>query len=489
LVAVASWPLQVMAANPTGIVRPERVFAIILVAAMLGMGLIWLLTRAGVEPVASQYSVFVALVFAMCGGTLLRGLGGLGVALLIVCPLTAGWLFTRFERSYMTMALVWGTVIALASGPVITLTQNWPSSNRPSLVRETETPSVELVSKPDIFLIVVDGYPGAIAARQDGLSSGLVDIRSHLAERGFEVPESTWSSYWTTVLSVSSLMEMEYPVEQDGWRDVNTSRALVDIISGNSAAVEILEANGYETYMVESGWSGESCGAKFDHCVPSPLLDEATNLILRRTVAWSFLDDTPGPYVLGALAAFDWIMESGTELSKTPGADFVFTHVVSPHPPLLLRPDCRAEYVPTRAGGGFNVPGVAPELREAFLVEQIDCLDSLMIEFADHVDPEDVVIYVSDHGTDRRYQANPDMVAWDRAATVERLNNFLAVRLPVGCEVGEGVVVPNVLRTVLNCLSDRPALKMLPERMWVNPMAELDTADVDGLLNVKTVSG
>lgn len=487
-IAAFSWPLSLLAVNLYDIARPERVIAFGLAVWGIGLALVCLLVAVGLRIDVAEKTTFVALALLMSGGLLMRRLDvWLAYLILIACPIFVGWAFVRLRHHVIPSALVWAAAVTLISGPVITIIASWTASDQPSVMRHTEPLSLTLSEKPDIFLVVFDGYPGPIASAQDGLDTGKIDIAHELRSRGFEVPESTWSAYWATSLSIPSLMEMNYPVVTTDWRGDDTIKELHGVIAGDSAVVRALRANGYTTHMIESGWSAGSCGSLYDRCVTSFLIDEAIYLLLRRTVAWPLVDNTPGPYALGTLAAFDWLLSNAQDISRSDSPDFVFTHVISPHAPYLLQPDCTAEFVNERAGTVFPVDGVTTESRTAYLIEQIDCLDRLMIELAESVGPEDIIIFVSDHGTDRRDQSNPDLVDWDRATTVERLNNFLAVRLPAPCSVGDEVIVPNIFRRVLSCLS-ASRIEELPERMWVNPMVELDDQVVDVLMGMRASS-
>ena len=479
LVAASFWPLYVMAANPVSIARPERIAAIIAIVFVLGQVFVHLLSALGMHLEPAENTSFLVVVLLMSAGPLLRELGAAAVPLLLIMPILAGWLFSRLEGQIIVAALVWGTAVAVSAGPLAALVDSLQSQG-PSAVVEARDVTAELVETPDIFLVVFDGYPGAIASDQDGLEPGDVDVVNDLRNRGFEVPESSWSTYWTTTLSIPSLLEMRYVVERE-WIGLATVTDLQRTVAGDNTLVDILTANGYRTHMVESGWSGGSCGAGFARCVPAPWVDEATYLTLEQTIAWAVLDTSPGPSIEGTLAAFDWLASNGTDLSRSSQPNFVFAHVVAPHPPLYLTPDCSLALDPSRGGTFFSLPGVSDQSRAEYLVEQMDCMDTFMLSFADLIDPDDVVIYVSDHGTDRRKQNDPEYIDWDQEAIVERMNNFLALRLPEGCTLGDEVVVPNVFRGVLSCISDTP-IEPLPERIWVNPMRELEPGFVTDLL-------
>lgn len=485
LIAASFWPLYVMAANAASIVRPERILVIVAIAFVFGMLLIQVLNAFGMPVEPAENSSFMVVVMLMSAGPILRQLGTVALALLLIVAALFGWLFTRLKGRVIVTALVWGTAVALVVGPVAALFESLQAQGPSAVVTPAHDP-IEMAKTPDIFLVVFDGYPGSIASQQDGLTPGVVDVVGELRMRGFGVPNSSWTSYWTTTLSIPSLMEMDYMVRRP-WTGMGTVRDLQRVLSGDSAVVETLRANGYDTYMLESGWSGGSCGPGFDHCVPAPLIDEATYLTLKQTIAWVLLEDSPGPSIEGTFAAFDWLTDHAPELSESSDPEFVFTHVVTPHPPLYLTPECSLDLAVARGGAFFVLPGVPDEERARYLEEQIDCMDRFMVSFADQISPDDVLIYVSDHGSDRRNQNDPAYTDWDREAIVERMNNFLAVRLPVGCEIGEQVVVPNVFRAVLDCLSGSP-IDPLPERMWVNPMRELGREVVGELLAMEAAT-
>ena len=487
-VAASFWPLQIVTANVIGIVRPERVVGLVLLVVVLGLLLVGVLNLVGLDAEAAENTSFLVIVLAMSAGPILRQLGTLAYLVLVGFPILAGWLFVKLNGQVIVTVLIWGTAVALAAGPALAFIDGSQLEGGAGAIDETQFPPVTLSTKPDIFLVVFDGYPGAIAADQDQLQSGAVDIVSELSARGFQIPDSSWAAYWNTTLSIPSLMEMNYPVMHNLWRATETLQGLGEVLEGASATVETLRENGYRGVMIESGWSGASCGEYFDACVPSPWIDEAIYLILRNTIAWPLLEDSPGPYALGTLAAFGWLFDHAPELSESSTPEFVFVHVVSPHPPLRLSDDCSTSSLLKSSVASIDNLGVPSDIRDRRLIEQIDCADRLMVQLADKIDPNDIVIFVSDHGTDRRSQSDPDLVDWSRETIIERLNVFLALRLPNDCSVGDEVIVPNIIRLVLGCLSHSP-IETLPERMWINPMAELEPGVVEDLLSMRAVPG
>ena len=478
-IAASFWPLTLMAVNPIGIIRPERVLLVVFVTWMGGVLLILALNLAGVHLEVAENTSFITIALVMSAGPIVEEYGDVAFSILVL-PLVFGWLFTRLRGRIIVPALVWGMAVALAVGPATALAGSL-GSEAPSVYLDPAEVSVELSTRPDIFLFVFDGYPGLVAADMEGADPGVIDAATELRDRGYEVPQSAWSAYWTTALSIPSALEMAYPAESELWEEPKTLHEIQQVISGENALVETLRAHGYQTHMLESGWSGATCGRRFDTCVPSPWLDEATFLTLRHTLAWAWIKDSSGPHARGTLAAFDWLLQQAPSLSESDTPDFVFAHIMVPHAPYFFRSDCTIEVNEQRGGVIFDEEGIPPDIRERYLIEQIDCADAFMLEFADRIGPDDAVIFMSDHGTDRRHQARPEWTEWDDAAIVERMNSFLAVRLP-GCSIGDEILIPNIFRRILGCYSSTE-IGMLPERMWINPMKELEPDVVDALIH------
>lgn len=480
-IASSFWPLWIVGSNYAGIAHFERVIALIVGVWALSIGLVWLLTRLGVGTKPAVHSMFVAVVLLMSAGTLMRSIGtALG---LIAVAATIGlglFVFNRFGESVTARAVVMGLGVAVASGPLIVGYETYSNLGEGETV-DAEPLEVDLVYRPDIFLVVLDGYPGIQAMRQD-FGSPNTELISGLEDRGFEVPTSVWSSYWTTQLAVASILDVGYPLVTE-WEGHITEQRLYDKIGGGNVLRTTLEANGYETHMVESGWSGSGCDASlFDNCVASPIVDESIFLIMRNTIATPLVDRTGGPFTEGALSAIDWLMENGALLSRSVEPDFVFAHFVAPHPPFFLDSMCQRDVTYARSGITFYLSGVTNEERERHFLDQASCLNRFMLAFADAIEEDDVVVFVADHGTDRRFQLDIPGEEWGHEELVERMNVLAAMRVAEDCSIGDRFVTANLMRRVLDCQSSI-SIEDQPDRMWINSMHEIEPLVVEGLLS------
>lgn len=483
LVIGASYgPLNIIVSNPAGIVHPERLVALILliwVANLLGVAL---LLHLGLSDFAAAAASFLLTILFMSGGVLNRFVGLPALYLILgAVAIMAVWVVMRLQQAVILKAMVWGLAVALAAQPAVNLVESWSEVDGESVVRQADL-SLAMSTRPDIFLIVLDGYPGDAAMHSDELPGGSVEIDRELKDLGFEVPGSAWSSYWKTHLAIPAILDMGYPVTSAN-RDTSTA-AFHEVISSGGRLNAVLESNGYSSYIVESGWTGSSCGEMIDRCIPSPLMDEAMYLTLRDSVAAPALGSFGGPFVNGVKSTMDWLSEHGPSISRSESSDFVFAHLLAPHPPFVLREDC--SMVESAAGfePWFSHGDRALEVREERLVDQMDCVDHFMLDFARSIESDDVVVFVSDHGTDRRRQSSARTLSWSDEAIIERLNVFTAARLPSGCSTGQEILTVNLMLRVLSCLSgSSPVLN--PRRMWINPMQELNASLVNDLMSMQ----
>ena len=196
--------------------------------------------------------------------------------------------------------------------------------------------ALPLEKTPDLYLVVVDGYGGLVSMENDfGIEEPL--WAETLAARGFEVPRSSWSAYSSTTGSLPSLLNMSYPVRAGFGMSASTVKQLYSVIGGDNILVEILDEAGYTITMIESGWSGSACGPDIDVCVESPLLDEATFTALEGTILRPYILASTGySFTVGAQRSMNWLLENGNALSKDDKPDFVFGHLMAPHPPFFL---------------------------------------------------------------------------------------------------------------------------------------------------------
>ena len=337
LLAVASafWPLSVYARNLFDFVHPERLFLFIFVVWAVGLGVSLALVAFGVQRTTAVWTVFIAIVLLMTGGRLIRQFGFFeGWVLMLAIVALAAVVFARIGDTTVTRAAILSLAVALASGVMISAVMSWGSLGV-SAVSVSSDVVVEFTEKPDVFVVVLDGYPGLRALEMDTGEPNRATVKA-LVDNGFEVPESAWSSYWSTQLSVASLLQMSYPVVEPFDGDA-TTRDLYQIIGGKNSLLATFAAADYDTYFVESGWSGSSCPVDIGVCVNSPFVDEGMFFALWDTVVGPhFLSSNGHAFNIGTQQTMEWLIANGESISSDGRPSYVFAHLVAPHPPFFL---------------------------------------------------------------------------------------------------------------------------------------------------------
>lgn len=178
-------------------------------------------------------------------------------------------------------------------------------------------------------------------------------------------------------------------------------------------------------------------------------------------------------------------IEELERLARIDNADprFVFAHVMAPHPPFYFDEDCGLTVSSRRAGLSFSRKGVPDSERAGYLRDQVECVDSLLVDFASQVPRDDIIVFTSDHGTDRRHQLVTPAEEWDEDDIAERMNAFVAAKLPEGCEVGTSLVLPNLMRRVLACISSDP-IPDVEYRIHLGEGVVLSDAETNRLLQM-----
>jgi hypothetical protein len=489
-IAAAFAPLDVIANNPFDIGHPERILGL--------LGLLWVgclmvvtvLVRRGVRTTTAVSSVFLVTVLLMRGGSLLSRLGEpIGWVLLGALLAAVIFVISRIETHDALAVLLWALGAFLIAGPATAVVRQWSNSGMDETVHHKGEP-VTLSKRPDIFLVVLDGYAGNLTLESTFGVDRSTAVHD-LMELGFEVPASAWSAYPTTRSSLPSLLDMSYPLGPGSRVTAMTEKRLSDMIGGSNSVSSSLSAEGYEMVMIESGWSGSRCGTEVDKCVASPIMDEAMFSIAEKSVAGRRVLRSLGyAFTVGAQHTMSWLDEHGSRLSTDSKPSFVFAHVMVPHPPFFMDEGCRTQFADEYNGVLFSRPGDDPQHRRTAYLKQTECVDQFIADLSRRIQPDDVVVVVGDHGTDQRNQLVRDSATWSRSDLAERFNVFLAVRDGAECSVGDAVILPNILRRVLSCLATQDLEELEPRMFKYSPaegpspeVLEVDSSDVLDLLS------
>ena len=477
-VAAAFSPLDLMANNLVGIPHPERLLILVLAMWLVAVGSAHLACSMGYPRGSAVFLSFLGVVVLVRGDNLTHRFGPwggwvLGIGLIVL----VGFLVGRLETQILPRVALAFMVVFIGSLPVVSLYRSLTQYGADSVLEDESLGHLILIKKPDIFLVVLDGYAGALSLEHDfGISEPA--WRSQLAQRGFDLPRSAWSSYSMTSASVPSILDMGYPLVDGAKPSIATQSHLYRIIAGDSNVRFLLSENGYTTTMVESGWSGSACGSVYDLCIRSSFLDEAVYQVVKESMFGLLIEAWRGhASTVGAQRTMAWLLDNGPATANDGKPDFVFAHVMAPHPPFFMDASCDTSYSLDHSGVTFGKDGVDTALREEGYLTQAACIDAFMSSLADRLPPQTLIVFMADHGTDSRIQLAQHPSMWDESEVAERFNILLAVRSGEDCDVGDRVLAPNLFRRLLSCLGEEDIDDLVP-RMFIYPAARFDGVGV-----------
>ena len=315
-------------------------------------------------------------------------------------------------------------------------------------------PTLAAAVKPDIYVIVLDGY-----ARQDVLrelyrhdnSAFLGDLEA----RGFYVAREASSNYVQTAYAIAALLNFDYV----SWWPRSPKNLDLENLVHDNRTFHLLRSLGYRTVAFDTGFAPIQIRNADLYLSPFLPLNDFEPILLINTpveVLSSWLD-LPVPtltytahrrrtgYVLDAL---------GPIASTVGGPKVVYAHVVAPHPPFVRdeqgRPvNPRRPYV---LGDGSDWPGTRDEYRSEY-PKQVRFVNRKILAAIDAIVAASavppVIVLLGDHGPG-------SMFAWDHVTPGclwERTSSLLAVRLPDAR--AQDLLYPsispvNVLRVVFN---------------------------------------
>jgi hypothetical protein len=461
LVAAAYTPLRGYLGNIEKFPHPERLAMIVLAYFAIALGWFVLFERVGFNREASLVSSLAFVLLASSGGTLAASTSTLIGLLIWVGVAIAGALLVNRVPGGLGAFVALGVFAFLVVGLILSWSATEDSSQSMGQTVSSSMPTT-LSVHPDVFLVLLDGFPGDRAVRE------VYDSSLEFTESKGILRREAWSSYPMTIASVASLLDMGYPLGDGDVVDEGSSEPLAQVMSGDNRFTRILDSNGYQVTYVESGYSRSYCAEIVDHCIESAFLDEGTHWILAQSILGMKLRERTGSaFTQGALHTMDWLGDHVEAFTDNGQPDFVFANVLAPHPPLFLDGECDVVFEYWRVGNSVYAGDEIVDERQDALIDQSECVSDFEDRFFMDASKGSVVMFLSDHGGDSLGQMSKADRVWDDADMVERLNVHFAIRTPIECSFGAAVLLPEILRDLLWCLAGtEPRSEHLDARMF-----------------------
>jgi hypothetical protein len=336
------------------------------------------------------------------------------------------------------------------------------AATTPEPVVEAKNPigPVSLSSKPDIYLILLDGY-GREDVIRDFYGHDNSDFLGELRTNGFDVADRSSSNYTITHLSLPSILNMSYMNDPLDFMNNSDLERLSAAASGDNALVRTLKAEGYTYVHGDSDHWFNTCGPAVDVCLPGPLIDVTAHTLLATTpIGDIFYPESGDPTTALNRTRIDQMTHWSERKPDVAAPTFTFLHLVLPHPPLYLDSACEPHIDPDLRGRIVNNGAIDEdhlEKRRQAWVDQVECANATVLQFLEQIEDDAVVVVTSDHGPDSTFIIDTsDVTDLTRSRLEERMPNLTAVRMPAGCEgtLPADIHLVNLFRVLLDCLSD-----------------------------------
>jgi hypothetical protein len=260
---------------------------------------------------------------------------------------------------------------------------------------------------PDIYYIVMDGYTGKEILKEI-FDVDNTDFYTFLREKGFHVPERTYSNYCQTVYSVAATLNMCYITDLGNYDRDSRDRMPVSGKLRENAVVRFLKGAGYTIAAFSSGYLHTNLKNTDFFFNPTGAMSEFENILLTTTM-FPLTQGEDNPSFAKHRRRVTYILDKITRLDEVPSPKFVFAHVISPHPPFIFTADgeptlqsdyfhmCDGSHYMTSRGGGLEnyIDGYRGQI--TYITK---LLKVTVQKILDH-DPEHppVIIFQADHGS------------------------------------------------------------------------------------------
>lgn len=339
---------------------------------------------------------------------------------------------------------------------------------------------------PDIWVILLDGYPGDDAAAGLDPTWDRDAFADELVARGFDVQRHSRSDYLLTRLVLPALFSGRPTADlvPAGSGDLATQSRLLRAALNDGAVLQALGDAGYERIAINSGWSDVG-PMRADRRVELGQLTDFEIELMRGssvgTIVGTLLPHLHSDQVRSRIAdTYASAANVAREDYDTPR--FVFVHVPAPHPPVVFGADGTA--VNGSAGESMSTDAEPPLPRNDRISRQLAETTWISRATTDLVDAiqgssarPPVIAVLSDHGTDIDWDPNRPL----DGGIGERSSNVLAVTTPGHSNVLPAGTTPvNVLVRILDAYG-LANLPVQPDTTWSyrKPSDILDMVPVD----------
>jgi hypothetical protein len=258
-------------------------------------------------------------------------------------------------------------------------------------------------------------------------------------------------------------------------------------MGGANRFISALKQSGYRYVHYPTLWWGTECGDEVDDCVEPSGVSETVRQILQNTPVGPLLyRQTGAPSTHVALQRFEQLINY--ERPQVDAPIVTFMHLQVPHPPLYLDSNCvpnvQTELSQTVMNSAPSLPADILAVRKAAYVAQIECVNSVLLDFVDRLGDDSIVVFAADHGPDSGGQLLKSPIDWSDEDIAERMGVFAATRLPCESNAPSEITLADLLKPVLECAIGAETV-LESHASWYAPGTELWWANLELLPDVE----
>ncbi|MCG9479749.1 MAG: hypothetical protein K9H14_06010 [Actinomycetia bacterium] len=247
----------------------------------------------------------------------------------------------------------------------------------------------------DVYYIILDGYASSTTLKDEyGYDNS--EFIHHLEQKGFYIASESVSNYPSSFLSLASSLNMEYiNYLSDRLGQGSNDRSLPYAMIEQNKVVEFFKSHGYRYIHFSSGWGPTNYNQYADEnvSVSQSRWSEFQTLLIQTTALTVFEKN-----FFKDIARMR-VINNFEQLARVPGmegSNFVFAHIVCPHPP----------YIFNRQGGpvpetDFDMDIWGQDQKDYYL-DQLIYLNEEVKAFVDRVTAQSetppIIILQADHG-------------------------------------------------------------------------------------------
>lgn len=316
------------------------------------------------------------------------------------------FLFQRYVKDVQPFTLTLNLVgVIILVSPIYTIVTKQAT---PQTSIEQKAPSMQTEALPDIYYIILDGY-----SRHDTLDALGYDnsaFRSELEEMGFYIASCSRSNYRTTLLSLTSTLNMDYLYEfipHKGRKDTNLA-PLYDALKNNRVRRELTEM-GYKVVTFETGyrWLEWEDADIYMHMNENPFTAAWLHPFEYGFLKTTALDSLTNTSLLAKerfkshYQRVQFVFEQLPETTSLPGPKFVYAHIIVPHAPFMFLPDGSIN-PDTRYYASEDGVGETEEINAVGYLNNVRYVDNIFPEVVGDIlrnnQAPTVIVVQGDHG-------------------------------------------------------------------------------------------